>query len=334
MPDDMPDDDLQTRIRPILASANKYLASNKPDARKREAHLEQLKQRQVLISNDIGVRTTAYSIHLSDEHENNIIGAQNAIYQDPRYKEAYAAQNATNRQFEMLRMGGAYPRNISPAIYILPLILVGIAEWYVNFSTFSEIFIPVFAIAATVVVAAVFAWASHLHGAYVKQLSATLNPAVPKRNLLGRKIAIIIATVLLLAALSTVVWLRYLVVSEQLGIANGAEGGPFGETSPSIVWSKVGPTIIINILIWGLGTLYSWAMHEKIPDLRETYRDKLRADAAVNKYTSKLGKDEARLEASYEEKKRVNQFLIESDNKLLQDVDACVAALKREEAPT
>jgi hypothetical protein len=103
----------------------------------------------------------------------------------------------------MLRMGGAYPRNISPVIYGAPLILVGIAEWYVNFSTFSEIFIPVFAIAATVIVAAVFAWASHLHGAYVKQLSAILNPAVPKRNLLGRKIAIIIATVLLLAALGS-----------------------------------------------------------------------------------------------------------------------------------
>ena len=165
------------------------------------------------------------------------------------------AQSKTQltRHFEMLRMGGAYPRNISPVIYGAPLILVGIAEWYVNFSTFSEIFIPVFAIAATVIVAAVFAWASHLHGAYVKQLSAILNPAVPKRNLLGRKIAIIIATVLLLAALGTVVWLRYLVVSEQLGIANGAEGGPFGETSPSIVWSKVGPTIVVNILIWGLG---------------------------------------------------------------------------------
>ena len=74
-------------------------------------------------------------------------------------------------------------------------------------------------------------------------------------------------------------------------------------------------------------------MHEKIPDLRETYRNKLRADGVVNRYTSKLNKEEARLEASYEEKKRVNQFLVETDNKLLQDVDACIAALKREATP-
>jgi hypothetical protein len=331
MPDDTPNDDLQTRVRLILTSDTRYLAGNKPDARKRQANLEQLTQWQTIISNDIDLRTTSYSARLADEHENNIRSAQNTLNEDHRYKEACAEQNATHLQFEMLRMGGAYPKNISPVIYGAPLILVGIAEWYVNFATFSEIFIPVFAIAATIIVAAVFAWASHLHGAYVKQLSAILNPAVPKRNLLGRKIAIIIATVLLLAALSTVVWLRYLVVSEQLGIANGAEGGPFGETSPSIVWSKVGPTIVVNILIWGL---YSWAMHEKIPDLRETYRAKLRADGAVNKYTSKLGKQEARLEASYEEKKRVNQFLVETDSKLLQDVNACVAALRHEEVPT
>ena len=50
--------------------------------------------------------------------------------------------------------GGAYPKNISPVLYVVPLILVGVAEWYVNFATFAEIFIPVFAIAGTLLVAA------------------------------------------------------------------------------------------------------------------------------------------------------------------------------------
>jgi len=74
-------------------------------------------------------------------------------------------------------------------------------------------FIPVFAIAATLIVAAVFAGASHLHGAYLKQISEIMHPSVEYRNVLGRKIALIIATISLPAAFVTVVWLRWIVIS-------------------------------------------------------------------------------------------------------------------------
>ena len=167
---------------------------------------------------------------------------------------------------------------MSPVLYVIPLVLVGLAEWYVNFATFEATFIPVFAIAGTLLVAAVFAWASHMHGAYVKQIAEIIHPSMEYRNVLGRKIALVIATILLIAALVTVIWLRYSIIAEQLGSGLSAESGTFGGPRASMIWSKLGPTIVLNVLIWGLGALYAWAMNEKVPGLRESYRDWQRSE--------------------------------------------------------
>ncbi len=216
--------------------------------------------------------------------------------------------------------GGGFPRNIPSALYIIPLVLVGIAEWYVNFSTFAAMFIPVFAISATVIVAVVFAWASHMHGAYLKQISEIIHPSVEYRNVLGRKIALIIATVFLVAAFGTVVWLRYLVISEQLGGGSGIQGGAFGGAPTSMIWSKVGPTIVLNILIWGLGTLYSWGMHEKVPGLRESYRGYSRASKAVEKKLRPFHAEERRLKAQYDREREKNVVALNQSKTLSDEV--------------
>jgi hypothetical protein len=94
------------------------------------------------------------------------------LNQDPRFLRANAVQKATQQTFDSLRQanGGAFPRDISPVLYVIPLILVGVAEWYVNYSTFASIFVPVFAIAGTLLVGAIFAWASHMYGAYLARV--------------------------------------------------------------------------------------------------------------------------------------------------------------------
>ena len=117
--------------------------------------------------------------------------------------------------------------------------------------------------------AAVFAWASHMHGTYVKQLAEIIHPSMEYRNVLGRKIATghfdrfahCCAFYGCMASIR-----RY---CDQLGISPNATPGTFGEPSSSMIWSRLGPTIVLNILIWGLGTLYAWAMNEKVPGLRE-----------------------------------------------------------------
>jgi hypothetical protein len=81
----------------------------------------------------------------------------------------------------------------------------------------------------------------------------------------------------------TVVWLRYVVIAEQLGLSGSSTSGTFSEPSSSLIWSLLGPTIVLNLLIWGLGTLYSWAASEKVPSLREAYRELQRAERRLGR---------------------------------------------------
>jgi hypothetical protein len=317
-------------IRATLEAAAAYAASNRSEPQQRQQLLRSLNAAESRLSSEIEQRSTITPAQLAAQEANAIDAKRKTAYENPALERAYNVQNANKAEFEDLRRvnGGGFPRNISPVLYIIPLLLVGIAEWYVNFSTFAAMFIPVFAIAATIIVAVVFAWASHMHGAYLKQISEIMHPSVEYRNVLGRKLALIIATVLLVAAFGTVVWLRYLVISEQLGGESGIQGGVFGGAPTSMIWSKVGPTIVLNILIWGLGTLYSWAMHEKVPGLREAYRNYAKASKAVEKKLRPFYAEEKQLKAKYEREREKNAVAANEAKTLLDDVRSAIERLR------
>jgi hypothetical protein len=234
----MPNDSLREEIEPIRRAALAYIATTRTDASQADAHLRALTNCETRLVSEIDERGKPYSDQLNAEEAAAISASRTKVEQNSHYQRASEAQKAAHQEFGNLRRvnGGSFPRNISPVLYIIPLILVGIAEWYVNFSTFSAMFIPVFAIAATLIVAAVFAFASHLHGSYLKQISEIIHPSVDYRNVLGRKIVLIIVTLLLLAAFGTVIWLRWLVISEQLGISNNSETATFGGGNSFMMW--------------------------------------------------------------------------------------------------
>jgi hypothetical protein len=330
----VPNDNLREEVQPIRRAALAYIGANRPDAQQRKMHIRNLKNAETRLSADIAERGQTYLDELDAREMASIEAERARINQDSRYQRACDAQRGDQQEFEDLRRinGGGFPKNISPVLYAIPLILVGVAEWYVNYSTFAAMFIPVFAIAATLIVAAVFAGASHLHGAYLKQISEIMHPSVEYRNVLGRKIALIIATISLLAAFVTVVWLRWIVISDQLGIGSSSEAGTFGGPTSSMVWSRVGPTIIINLLIWGLGTLYSWAMHEKVPGLREKYRDYLRASKAVDKHLRPLRAEDKRIRAHYERERNKNRIAVGENQALLEDLKSTRERIQENES--
>lgn len=329
----MPNDTLVDEIEGTRRAAAVYIASNRPDAKQGRQLLKSLRAAESRLSSEIDERSTAYLEQLAVQETTAIDARRKEVFENPSFERANQAQKANHQEFENLRRvnGGGFPKNISPVLYVIPLILVGVAEWYVNFSTFSAMFIPVFAISGTVIVAAVFAWASHLHGAYLKQISELLHPSVEYRNVLGRKIALVIATVLLVGAFGTVVWLRYLVISEQLGMNTGVTAGTFGGATSTMIWSKVGPTIVLNILIWGLGTLYSWAVNEKVPGLRESYRNYLRASRAVDRKLKPFFAEEKRLRAQYDRERDKNNVMTNEYKGLLEDVRASIARIQESE---
>ena len=329
----MPNDTLREELEGALRGATDYINSSRPDQRQRQRHLQNLKSAESRLSVDINERNTSYLDELLAAEKSTIDARWQEVCQQPDYSRANAVQKANQKTFEELRQvnSGAFPRNISPVLYVIPLILVGVAEWYVNFSTFATMFIPVIAIAATLIVAAVFAWASHLHGAYLKQISEILHPSVEYRNELGRKIALIIATILLIAAFATVIWLRYIIISDQLGIDPKQQTGTFGGASATMIWSRLGPTIVLNVLIWGLGTLYAWALHEKIPGLRETFRDLKRADRKVDSKLRPFFVEQKRIKAHYDREREKNKVAINEYRTLLEDVKSMGARLQEQE---
>ena len=328
MPIDTLGDDVQRAVR----SAKAFLSSKQKSNEPRQSHLKDLGTVATRLSREITDRSTEYIARLDSDERSEIDAIWTQLSSKPKFVQAEKERQTHLQIFESLRQinGGAYPKNISPVLYVIPLVLVGVAEWYVNFATFAAIFIPVFAIAGTLLVAAVFAWASHMHGAYLKQLAEIIHPSMEYRNVLGRKIALAIATLLLIASLLTVVWLRYIVIADQLGISPNATPGTFGEPSTSMIWSRLGPTIVLNVLIWGLGTLYSWASNEKVPGLRESYRDLQRAEQKIKRVRRPFEKEEDRIRAAYRRKRELNQVAINEYNHSISEVQALMERLKQE----
>lgn len=326
----MPIDTLGEDVQRVVRNAKSFLSSNQKNGELRQSHLRDLEAVGARLSNEIEERRTRYISQLASDERAQVDNQWAQLNAKPQFIQANN-QNQTNLQiFESLRQinGGAYPRDLSPVLYVIPLVLVGLAEWYVNFATFEATFIPVFAISGTLLVAAVFAWASHMHGSYVKQIAEIIHPSIEYRNVLGRKIALVIATILLIAALVTVVWLRYSIIAEQLGSGLSAEPGTFGGPSTSMIWSKLGPTIVLNILIWGLGALYSWAMNEKVPGLRESYRDWQRSEKRLKRLRKPFEKEVTRINASFARKREQNQVAINEYNHSLSDVHAVIERLR------
>ena len=309
----MADDTLAEDVAAALRATDTFLRTNRNDPRARAYHTGNLQVLEARLEADIKERST---IHLSDidSAEAKEIEANWSKLTNPnntKYIRETSVEKTLQHTFEQYRLinGGSLPRNISPVLYVIPLIMVGMAEYYVNYSTFASAFVPLVAIFATLFVGATFAVASHLHGAYLKQLSEMLHPSIEYRHGLDRRIALAIVTTVLLMVFATVVYLRYTAIASQLGISS-TTAGTFGQPSGSLVWSRLGPTIAINICIWALGTLYSWSMHERVPGLRESYRRLLRANRKLEKSRAPFVAAERRIRAKYEREREMNQVAI------------------------
>jgi hypothetical protein len=322
----MPNDALGEEIQNAVKGAADFIRSKQDDLQLRQYHVRNLESSEKRLSDDITERSTFHLTDLHDKETAEIEDAWNTLNRKPQFTDMTKELKAHQQTFETLRQinGGGYPRDISPVLYVIPLILLGVAEWYVNYATFAAVFIPVFAIAGTLIVAAAFAWASHMHGSYLKQISEIIHPSVEYRNVLGRKLALLISTILLVFAFVTIVWLRYDVIATQLGLGQNNLGGTFGTPGGEMVWSRLGPTRVLNVLIWGIGTLYSWAMNEKIPDLRESYRSMQRANSKVNRARRPVEADEARIKATFNRERVKNDLKIKEYRTLQDEVRALI----------
>lgn len=326
---EMPTDTLGEDAQTALKGALDFVRLNRSDDRRQRTHLLNLQNMDDRLRADIKERETTYIHELQAKEDEEIDSAWRELNEDQRFVRVNNEHKARQQTFEDLRQvnEGTYPTNISPVVYVIPLIVVGIAEWYVNLSTFTARFVPLVAAAGTILVALIFATASHFQGEFLKQLPEILHPSVEYRNELGRKIAVTIATILLFAAFSVVIWLRYQVIAEQLGLSSES-AGTFGGSSGSIVWANLGPTIGLNLFVWGLGVLYAFLFSEKVPNLRKAFRDLQQANRKLEKARKPFVREQRRIKAEYDRERQKNEVAIKEYGNLSEEVRGTIRRLE------
>jgi hypothetical protein len=77
---------------------------------------------------------------------------------------------------------------------------------------------------------------------------------------------------------------------------------------------------VLNILIWGLGTLYAWAVNEKVPELRESYRDLLRANRKLDAARAPFFSEQKRINAHYAREQQKNEVAIREYQSYLEQI--------------
>jgi hypothetical protein len=325
----MPSDVIVDVTRSSMRLALDFLRQKIQEPDRRHSLLRELQETERQLAADLEERRGAYPDEL-ERRERSEIDAIWARYNEiDRNKNLTQKRSAQRHRFEQLRTlnGGSFPLNLSPVLYVVPLILLGVGEWYVNYSTFAAKLVPAFAIAATLLVAAVFAATSHVHGAFIKQISELMNPSVEYHHVRDRKIIFSIMTIVMLLALGAIVWLRYIAIAEQLGLSEITGSNVFGGASATKVWSLLLPTVVLNIAIWGVGTFYSWWFHERIPELRECYRQMLATERRIERSKRPSEREVKRISAAYDRERKNNEVVKREEDGLLDEVRAAIGRL-------
>lgn len=325
----MPTDTLGDEVQSILKAANDFLRVNRPDDRRRRHHLASLESIDERLRADILERQTTYSDQLQSDEDAAIDAEWRELNEDRKFIRINTEQKARQQTFEELRQinEGEYPRNISPVLYIIPLIGVGVAEWYVNISTFMARYVPLVAGAGTIIIALIFAAASHFHGEALKQISEILHPSAVYRKELGRKIMVVITSVFLVLAFAVIIIVRYQVIAEQLGLSSES-GGTFSSSSSSLVWSNLAPTIYWNLGVWLLGVVYAYLASERVPRLRDALRDLLRANKKLDKVRRPFLVEQKRIKAQYDRAREMNEVAIRGYTSLSEEVRGAIKRLQ------
>jgi hypothetical protein len=325
----MPNDVIVNETRISVKSALDFLRQRNQPPEPRQMLLRRLQEAEHQLAADREQRQEAYPAELERRERSDIDAVWARYNATDRHRHLDEKRSAQRQRFEQLRQlnGGGYPLNLPTILYLIPLIGIGVGEWFVNYNTFAAKLVPALAIAATVLVAVVFAVASDIHGAFIKQISEIMHPSVEYRTVIDRKIMFFITTFVLLLALGSITWLRYTAIADQLGLSDLTGTGVFGGVNASKVWSLLLPTIVFNVAIWGIGTFYSWRLHESIPDLRKSYRQMRATDRRIERAKAPFEKEVTRIAASYDRERTSNEVVKREEDGLLDEVRAAIGRL-------
>ena len=167
--------------------------------------------------------------------------------------------------------GGRDPGKFPLALYIFGLFLIGLAEWFINYSTFRDTYVPLVAGASTFLIACIFASASHWHGIFFKQNVRLFHRTRPASDRISDLIWLIFATTALLAVFLYIGWMRYNYIGDQMGGVDFGSVDLLSEETSGMdpVLSKTLQTIGLNAFVWCVGIFVSYFFHDAVPGFKE-----------------------------------------------------------------
>src|SRR5262249_13351512 len=95
-----------------------------------------------------------------------------------------------------------------------------------------------------------------------------------------------------------------------------------------LVWSSLGPTVGLNLFVWGLGVLYAFLMSERVPKLREAYRDLQHANKRLDRAKSPFVAEQKRIQAEYEREREKNETAVHEYTSLSEEVRGLINRLQ------
>lgn len=185
---------------------------------------------------------------------------------------------------------------VPPWWYPVALVLVGVVEWMLNYSAFLDNFgVPAVAGGLTILVAAMVAFASHEHGASIKQWRMRFRQPGDE-GALGAWFLLCFATLGLVVSLALVAWVRY------TWVANLIDRG----LDDLVILPKVLQTLGGNLIVWLLGAMVAFLVHDTSPKLQsnEIFRKKKKKSLAKakKKLSKEITKQRKRYESEGDEK--------------------------------
>jgi hypothetical protein len=197
-------------------------------------------------------------------------------------------------------------------IYLIIMLLLGTAEWFINYDTLFEFFgIPIIAIGATLILALGLAVIAHQHGVDIKQWKKKFGIGVEDHN---RPYGILILATLGLFGLITVTgWMRY---QSLISVIQSQSTANIVGTQYSVQVNPEREVIIslgANALAWLVGVFISYFAHDADPTYVHTAVDFLKAERKYKKKRAEFDKVANQIKHEYaskieEEKHRLQKF--------------------------
>ena len=276
---------------------------------------------------------------LNHEMDDAKLQKQLSFTRDTAYNEEKQAKNNAEARYEkLLKQNSNRPPKIMVLwLYIPALLLVGLVEAFINFSTFNGYFgSEGLAYGSTIIVALIFAAASHFHGEFWKQRLELMGPDVEKRERRHELVVQLIVTVFFFLVFAGLMMVRYEVVLEQLSavsVGGGLPGislpGTEVAAEPSI-WQKIMPTLLMNLGVWGLGGFVSYWMHDAKPFFEGAHRNYVKSRKKFNQLDSKLHDEYKQIEAKFSKKFKELQNTIEVEMVIVERINTLIGRINSE----